>query len=44
MRGLASHQSMDNVVPVNTQPGHTRQQLIEQNKDVFKGIGEYDKK
>ena len=34
---------VDNVVPVDIQAGHTRQQLIEQNKDVFKGIGEYDK-
>ncbi len=34
---------VDNVVPVDIQPGHTRQQFIEQNKDVFRGIGEYDK-
>ena len=28
---------------MDIQPGHTRQQHIEQNKDVFKEIGEYDK-
>ncbi len=44
MRGLGSHQTCGQCCACGYATGHTRQQLIEQNKDVFKGIGEYDKK